>query len=78
MQPASDFLSKVVNYSSVTSESFHGLIVATVLGQNIAKVLPGNTWKNESLMKDIEDFPDYIQMATTKINNLFERLWDFK
>lgn len=71
MQPAAGFLDEVVKYNSMDSESFHGLIVGLMLGMQITKVRPGNTWKNESLMED-SLAENYIESAKAQINNFFE------
>lgn len=79
LRPAEIVLSEIAECSSIETESFHAVAVATILGIKITKVLPGAgvPWKTTQLYKDIMENPNYLQDAKEKINNLFENLEKF-
>jgi len=78
LQPADSFLDGLVECKSVSSESFHGIIAANLLGIEVTEVLPGSgvRWKTESQFSDINSREDYIDWAKNKINKMFESLHD--
>jgi hypothetical protein len=73
------FIAALCKYSSVTSESFHGILVSHILGIPCDQVLPGSgvEWKTFSVAKDIESTHNYLETGRNKINNLFENLHTF-
>ena len=79
LRPADQVIPEILKCSSIVTESFHGIAVATILEIPVTKVLPGAgvTWKTESLMKDINSNPNYVSDARDSINKLFERIYDF-
>lgn len=76
LQSLDKFLSDLWQYSSVTSESFHGILVAYILGIPCVGVLPGAgvPWKTSSVATDIARNKDYLETGRHKINTLFENL----
>ena len=75
---AQTFLKEIVKYKSITSISFHSLIIAIMLGQDIKKVLPTNTHKNDALMHDYKTIgKDYVSWAQEQINSIFDRIHTF-
>ena len=76
-QKADSFFKEMSECSSISSISFHGLLVAMIMGHQIQSVLTSNTWKNEALMKDYLDDPNYIENGQKKIYDLFNKLHEF-
>jgi len=75
---AKTFLKEIVKYESITSISFHSLIIAIMLGQNIKEIIPTTTHKNDALINDYNRIgKDYISWAQVEINNLFDRIHTF-
>lgn len=74
MQSADKFLRELKTCTSVTSESFHGIIAAKMAGIPIDRILDSNTHKNTALMRDITNTSSYIPWAVNTINKMFENL----
>jgi hypothetical protein len=78
LQVANTFLPKLLTCSSIETESFHAIAVATILGIKITKIYPGAgvSWKTFSLLEDIQANSNYVEGARLSIDNLFEGLHD--
>lgn len=68
------FMNELSQYRSVSSVSYHALIISIILGQDIKEVVASNTHKNESLMNDFLRDSEYVANSRNKVNNLFESL----
>ena len=75
---AEKFLNEMMRYRTISSVSFHSLIIAMILGQEIIKIIPTTTHKNDGLMKDYNSDENFISNSKEKINRLFERLHEWK
>jgi len=71
---ANDFLKEVIEYESISSISFHSLIIAMILGQKIIKIIPTTTHKNSGLLHDYKADENYVSNAKRKINTMFENI----
>lgn len=78
LNSADYFLNTLKEYKSVSSVSYHALIVSLLIGQNIQEVIKSNTHKNEGLMHDYNTDPHYIENSKAKINSLFENIHNIK
>ena len=76
LRKAEKVLPEIAECGSIDTESFHAIIVATILGIQIKQVYPGSgvTWKTKSVLKDITDNVNYIEEAKNSINLMFENL----
>ena len=76
LQILDKFLPELCQYSSVTSESFHGILVSYILGIPCTNILPGSgvLWKTSSVAKDIKMNENYLETGRHKVNTLFENL----
>lgn len=79
LRPAKEVIPDILRCSSIETESFHGIAVATILGIPVTKILPGAgvRWKTESLYSDIQSNPNYLSDAKDSINALFDRIHEF-
>ena len=76
LRKAEKVLPEIAECASIDTESFHAIIVATILGIQIKEVYSGSgvTWKTKAVLKDITDNVNYIEEAKNSINLMFENL----
>ena len=76
LRRAEKVLPEIAECSSIDTESFHAIIVATILGIEIKHVYPGSgvTWKTQSILKDITNNINYVEESKNSINLMFENL----
>lgn len=71
------FMKTLSQYHSVSSISYHALIISIILGQNIQEVIPSNTHKNQALIHDFLSDSNYVENSRKKVNALFENIHNF-
>ena len=80
LQHADTFLPLMGDYKTISTVSYHSIIIAYMFGIGIREVISSNTHKNESIVHDCQKFggiDKYIEKSQTVINNLFDNLEKF-
>jgi hypothetical protein len=68
------FMNTLAQHKSVSSISYHALIISMILGQRIKRVIPSNTYKNAALVHDFLSDSNYVENSRKKVNTLFDNL----
>lgn len=76
LRKAEVVLPEIAECSSIDTESFHAIIVSTILGIEVRQIYPGSgvTWKTQSVLNDITTNPNYVEEGKKSINLMFENL----
>jgi len=76
LRPHKKVLEDIVQCSEISSESFHGIAVAHILGIPVTEILDGSgvPWKTHALQRDIVSTENYVSKAKKQIDTFFESL----